>query len=79
MRIESRVDSAPFMYTWAAAACPASWTATARVSSGMYSTPIAVPDSTVVIASRMSSRLKRSRAVLGVGERHRADLLDHRR
>ena len=58
MRIEIRVDSAPFRNTWAAAACPASWIATARVSSGTYSTPTAVPDSTVVIASMMSSRVK---------------------
>ena len=33
-RIERRVDSAPFRYAWAAIACPASCTATARVSSG---------------------------------------------
>ena len=30
-----RVDSAPFMYAWLAIAWPASWIATARVSSGM--------------------------------------------
>ena len=40
----------------------------------------AVPDSTVVIASTMSAQANRSRPV-GVreGQRHRADLLDHRR
>ena len=43
------------MYTWLAAAWPASWIATARVSAGTYSTPTAVPDSTVVMASTMSS------------------------
>ena len=61
MRIEIRVDSAPFRNTWAAAAWPASWIATARVSSGTYSTPTAVPDSTVVIASMMSSRVNSGR------------------
>jgi hypothetical protein len=59
--IEMRVDSAPSMYTCDATACPASWIATARVSSGMYSMPTAVPDSTVVIASTMSVQPKRSR------------------
>ena len=42
------------MYTWLATAWPASWTATARVSSARYSTPTAVPDSTVVIDSTRS-------------------------
>ncbi len=51
----------PFMYTWAATACPASWIATARVSSATYSMLIAVPDSIVVIASTMSRQPKRSR------------------
>ena len=53
-RIERRVDSAPFMYTCAATAWPASWIATASVSSGTYSTPTAVPASTVVSASTRS-------------------------
>ena len=55
IRIESRVDSVSFMNTWLATAWPASWIATARVSSGTYSMLIAVPDSTVVIASKRSS------------------------
>ncbi len=61
LRIESRVDSAPFRYACAAIAWPASWIATARVSSGTYSTLIAVPDSTVVIASTRSSQPNASR------------------
>jgi hypothetical protein len=35
MRIERRVDITSFMYTWLATAWPASWMATARVSSSM--------------------------------------------
>ena len=61
MRIERRVDSAPFMKTCPAAAWPASWIATARVSEAMYSIPIAVPDSIVVIASTRSSQANWSR------------------
>ena len=75
-----RVDSVPFMYTWLAAAWPDSWRATARVSSSGYSMLTAVPDSTVVIASRMSPRVEALAAVgMRVRERHRADLLEHRR
>ena len=59
---------------------PASWIATARVSSGTYSMLIAVPDSTVVIASTRSSQPNASRPEWwAIVERHRADLLDHRR
>ena len=80
MRIERRVDSVPFMYDVAATAWPASWIATARVSSGTYSMLTAVPDSTVVIASTMSVQPKRSRpSWCAMRQRHRADLLDHRR
>ena len=49
------------MKTCPAAACPASWIATARVSEAMYSIPIAVPDSMVVIASTRSSQANWSR------------------
>jgi hypothetical protein len=45
----------------AAIAWPASWIAVARVSEGIDSIPIAVPDSTVVIASTMSVQPNRSR------------------
>ena len=80
MRIESRVDSAPFMKTWPAAAWPASWIATARVSDAMYSIPIAVPDSIVVIASTRSLPGEVvATLVVGDRQRHRADLVDHRR
>ena len=61
MRMESRVDSASGMKTCAQAAWPASWIATARVSSAMYSTPTAVPASTVVMAWRRSSQAKAAR------------------
>ena len=54
--------------------------AVARSSCGGYSWPIATPASTVVIASTMSSQPNTRAAVrVGVGERHRADLVDHRR
>ena len=62
-RIDRRVDSAPFRYACAATAWPASCTATARVSSGTYSMLTAVPDSTVVIASTISSQPNASRPV----------------
>ena len=51
------------MNTWPATACPASWIATASVSFWMYSIPIAVPDSIVVIASTRSAHANRSRPV----------------
>ena len=45
-----------------------------------YSTPDAVPVSTVVIASTMSAQLEHLAPVgVRVGQRHRAHLLDHRR
>jgi hypothetical protein len=40
---------------------PASWMAIARPSFSMYSIPIAVPDSSVVIDSTRSPQLNRSR------------------
>ena len=49
------------MKAWLAIAWPASWIAVARPSRSMYSMPIAVPDSSVVIDSTRSSQLKRSR------------------
>ena len=49
------------------------------VSSGTYSTLTAVPDSTVVIALDDVVPAEALAAGMGERERHRADLLDHRR
>src|SRR3954451_22099688 len=88
MRIDSRVESTSFMYTWLATAWPASWMATARVSSSVEVTPAGAALLCEGVHAAGRARLDRrhrlddvlavevlARLGVDVSQGHRADLL----